>query len=164
MAITLILSLLIMVALFLMLFAGVALIQDKRYFTSAPKDIQEAIQPRQECFLGQHLLGWLMMAVAVLLMVCALFYAGWNGIQMHFSFGEFFLRYAVMLLLLKAFDILFFDWFLLCHSDFYPHFYPEVKGLVGPHQFGFNKKAHIVQIILCPLAAASCAAICQIFV
>ena len=164
MAITLILSLLIMVALFLMLFAGVALIQDKRYFTSAPKDIQEAIQPRQECFGGQHLLGWLMMAVAVLLMVGALFYAGWNGIQMHFSFGEFFLRYAVMLLLLKAFDILFFDWFLLCHSDFYPHFYPEVKGLVGPHQFGFNKKSHIVQIILCPLAAASCAAICQIFV
>ena len=164
MAITLILSLLIMVALFLMLFAGVAFIQDKRYFASAPKDVQEAIQPREERFSGQHLLGWLMMAVAVLLMVGALFYAGLNGIQMHLSFGEFFLRYAVMLLQLKAFDILFFDWFLLCHSDFYPHFYPEVKGLVGPHQFGFNKKAYIVQIILCPLAAASCAAICQIFV
>ena len=164
MGITMILSFIMMAGLFLMLFSGVAFIQDKRYFASAPKDVQKAIQPREERFSGQHLLGWLMMAVAVLLMVGALFYAGLNGIQMHFSFGEFFLRYAVMLLLLKAFDILFFDWFLLCHSDFYPHFYPEVKGLVGPHQFGFNKKAHIVQIILCPLAAASCAAICQIFV
>ena len=163
MGITMILSFIMMAGLFLMLFAGVALIKDKRYFTSAPKDVQEAIQPREERFSGQHLLGWLMMAVAVLLMVGTLFYAGWNGVQMNFSYGELWGRYAVMLLLLKAFDILFFDWFLLCHSDFYPHFYPEVKELVGPHQFGFNKKAHIVQIILCPLAAASCAAICQIF-
>lgn len=29
----------------LMLYAGVALIQDKKYFTSAPKDIQAAINP-----------------------------------------------------------------------------------------------------------------------
>ena len=161
---TMILAFIMMAGLFLMLFAGVALIQDKRYFTSAPKDVQEAIWPREERFFGQHLLGWLMMALAVLLMAGALFYAGLSGIRMHFSFGAFFLRYAVMLLLLKAFDILFFDWFLLCHSDFYPHYYPEVKALVGPHQFGFNKKAHIVQIILCPLVAAACAAICLIFV
>ena len=25
----------------------------------------------------------------------------------------------------------FFDWVLLCHSGFFPHFYPELKGIVG---------------------------------
>ena len=24
-----------------------------------------------------------------------------------------------------------------------PHYFPEVKNLVGPHQFGFNKKSHM---------------------
>ena len=37
---TLLLSLILMAALFLMLYAAVALVQDKRLFTSAPKDIQ----------------------------------------------------------------------------------------------------------------------------
>lgn len=41
---------------------------------------------------------------------------------------------------MEAYDILFFDWVLLCHSNFFPHFYPEVKGIVGPQLFGYNKK------------------------
>ena len=32
---------------------------------------------------------------------------------------------------MEVYDILFFDWVLLCHSNFFPHFYPEVKGIVG---------------------------------
>ena len=38
-----------------------------------------------------------------------------------------------MLCCMELYDILFFDWFLLCHSNFFPHFYPELKGIVGPH-------------------------------
>lgn len=62
-----------------------------------------------------------------------------------------------MLLLLKAFDILFFDWFLLCRSNFFPRYYPEVKAVLGLHLFGFNKKSHVVQtalIVVCSFAAA----------
>lgn len=40
---TLILSLALMAAFFLMLFAAVALVQDRRLFKSAPKDIQAAV-------------------------------------------------------------------------------------------------------------------------
>ena len=39
--VTLLLSFVMMVALFLLLYAAVALVQDKRFFTTAPKDIQE---------------------------------------------------------------------------------------------------------------------------
>ncbi len=39
-----------------------------------------------------------------------------------------------MLCCMELYDILFFDWFLLCHSNFFPHFYPELKGIVGPHR------------------------------
>lgn len=41
---------------------------------------------------------------------------------------------------MAAYDILFFDWVLLCHSNFFPHFYPEIKGIAAPQLFGYNKK------------------------
>ena len=70
---------------------------------------------------------------------------------------QLFARFATMLLLLKAFDILLFDWCLLCRSNFFPRYYPEVKAVLGPHLFGFNKKSRMVRtalIVVCPFAAA----------
>lgn len=45
---------------------------------------------------------------------------------------------------MEVYDILFFDWVLLCHSNFFPHFYPEVKGIAAPQLFGYNKKVHFM--------------------
>lgn len=73
------------------------------------------------------------------------------------------IRYLVMFMLLKVFDILFFDWFLLCHSSFYPYFYPETRDLVVPHQFGFNKRSHVVQIIALIIVALLLAYIMTMF-
>ena len=57
---------------------------------------------------------------------------------------------------MEAYDILFFDWVLLCHSNFFPHFYPEVKGIAAPQLFGYNKKAHLTHFLLyIPLSAPS---------
>lgn len=51
MIVTLILSLLLMAEMFMVLWAAVALIQSKKFFGSAPKDIQEAILEHDERFL-----------------------------------------------------------------------------------------------------------------
>ena len=46
------------------------------------------------------------------------------------------------------------SWVLLCHSNFFPHYYPELKGVVGPQMFGYNKKQHILHFVLdLPLSA-----------
>ena len=63
----------------------------------------------------------------------------------------------------SAYDILFFDWVLLCHSNFFPRFYPEVKGIVGPHLFGYNKKAHLVHFLLYIPLSAALAWVCTLF-
>lgn len=160
---TIILSVILMAGLFLMLLSGVAFIQDKRYFTSAPKDVYEAVLPKEERFPGAHIIGWLLALLSVVLMAGALVYGGWDGIVKGFTFLQFFIRFLTMLLLLKAFDILFFDWVLLCHSNFFPHFYPETKDHVGPHQFGYNRKTHMTHILLCPVISAIGAYICTLF-
>ena len=162
MLVTLILSLVMMAGLFLMLYAAVALIQDKRLFTSAPKAVQDAVLPKPERFPSAHKLGWKLIILSLVLMAGSLFYAGVNGAENGFTFWQFFWRYLVMLLLLKAFDILFFDLILLCHSNFFPRWYPEVKGIVGPQQFGYNWKTHLLHIVMSPVISLALAWLCTV--
>ena len=122
MKITLLASFLVMAAYFLLLYAGVGLIQEKKFFSSAPREVFAAVPERKaERFRGA-------LGAAVL--------AAWDGVRNGFTFGAFFARYLVILYVMEVYDILFFDWVLLCHSNFFPHFYPEVKGIVGPQLFG----------------------------
>ncbi|MDO4415151.1 MAG: hypothetical protein Q4C20_08725 [Erysipelotrichaceae bacterium] len=161
---TLILSLILMAGLFLMLWAGVAFIQDPKYFSSAPKEVRDAILPKAERFKGAHALGWLLAVISILMMAGAVIYGMYDGIRNRFTFMQLFIRFVLMLLSLKAFDILFFDLYLLCNSDFFSHYYPEVKAHLGMHLFGFNAKEHAVMILLCPLIALVLALICSLLI
>ena len=82
-----------------------------------------------------------------------------NGV----TFGAFFARYLVILYVMEAYDILFFDWVLLCHSNFFPYFYPEVKGIAAPQLFGYNKKAHFMHFLLYIPFSAALAWVCTLF-
>ena len=165
MIITLLLSLMLMAGLFLMLLAGVGFIQDTRFFSSAPKEVRGVIRPREERFKGAYAIGWSMAAFSVLLMIGAFIIGAWNGINNCFGFGQFFIRFIVMELLLKTFDILFFDWVLLCNAgfNFFPHFYPETKEVLGQYLFGYNRKTHLAHIIGSFVVAAMLGWICTIF-
>jgi hypothetical protein len=146
-----------MAGLFLMLWGAVGFVQNKNFFTSAPKEALDVIQPKEERFKGQHAVGWAMLILSLALMGGALIYGAYDGIKNGFGFWQFFSRFTAMLLLLKAFDILFFDYYLLCRSGFFSYYYPEVKLILGPHLFGFNRKSHMFQIVLiiaCSLMAA----------
>lgn len=157
---TIILSLVMMAGLFLMLYAGVALIQNPRFFSSAPKEVRTAVQPKPERFRGAHFFGWKLAIIAIVLMGGAVCFGCWDGIRNSYSFGQFFLRFLIMLLSLKAYDVLFFDFFLLCRSGFFPRYYPEVKELLGPHLFGYNRRSHVLTGSLSIAGAAALAGIC----
>ena len=67
-----------------------------------------------------------------------------------------------MLYAMEVYDILFFDWVLLCRSNFFPHFYPELKGVVGPHMFGYNKRTPLIHFASYLPASAAAAALCTL--
>lgn len=138
----------IMVGYFLLLYGGVGFIQDKRFFSSAHKEILAVIPERKERFRGAHIIGWFIIVIAFLLFIGAIILGVWDGVRSDYSFLKFFGRFLVMLYVMEIYDIVFFDWVLLCHSDFFPHFYPEVKGIVGPHMFGYNKKTHMIHFVI----------------
>lgn len=162
MIITIVTTLMMMAAYFLLLYAGVAYIQDKKFFSSAPKEIVDAIPDRKERFNGAHTIGWVLIAIAFLTFAGAFVLGGWDGIKNDFSFLGFFIRFIIMLYGLEIFDIGFFDWKLLCHSNFFPRYYPEVKDIVGPHLFGFNWKIHLMHFIVYIPVGAVIAWICTI--
>ena len=121
MKITLLASLLVMAAYFLLLYAGVGLIQEKKFFSSALKEVFDAVpEKKAERFRGAHVLGWYLGILAMLLFIGAAVLAGWDGVKNGFTFGAFFARYLVILYIMEVYDILFFDWVLLCHSNFFP--------------------------------------------
>lgn len=131
MKITIIATLMIMAAYFLILYAGVAFIQDKRFYSSAPKEYLTIIPERKERFRGAHIIGWLIALAAILLFLGAIVLGTWDGLQNQFTFLEFFVRFLVMLYLMEIYDILFFDWVLLCHSNFFPPLLSRTQGPYG---------------------------------
>ena len=135
---------------------GVGLIQEKRFFGSAPKEVFDAVPAQKEGrFRGARLLGWAAAGIAMLLFAGAIVLAAWDGVRNGFGFWKFFARFLIMLYAMELYDIGFFDWVLLCHSNFFPHFYPEVKGVVGLQLFGYNKKTHALHFALyAPVSAA----------
>lgn len=163
MGVTLILSLILMAALFFMIFVAVALVQDRRLFKSAPKDIQAAALEHEEPFHGARAIGWVLLIITMLIFLAAFLYGAWDGLQYGFTFWQFVGRFLTMLYLLKAFDFIFLDWFLLTKSHFFQYYYPETEGCAGYHQFGFNRKEQLVRIIIFPFVALFAAWLCTLF-
>jgi hypothetical protein len=132
-----------------MLYASAALIQDNRFFATAPKDIRDAIVPRtHERFSGAHALGWFLTALSILGIAGALVIGIRDGMAHNFTFMQYFSRFLTMLVILKIFDVLFIDLFLLCNSQFFQHYYPETEGCEGYSSFGWNYKDHLIQLVL----------------
>lgn len=163
MLVTITLSIILMIGLFGMIYSIAALIQFKKLMSTAPIDIQKAILVHPERFKGAHLLGWIIMIACVITYLFAFVYGGYEGLKNDYSFFQFFIRFLMMLWLMKAFDIIFIDWFILTKSHFFQHYFPETEGCVGYKQFGFNRKEQITQIILFPLIALTLSFICILF-
>lgn len=90
MAVTILATVLIMAAYFLVLYGAVGFIQDKRFFGSAPKENLAAIPEKKERFPGAHVVGWIIEVIAVLMFLGAAVLGAGDGIKNHFSFFQFF--------------------------------------------------------------------------
>ncbi|MBR0134913.1 MAG: hypothetical protein IJM18_01815 [Clostridia bacterium] len=162
MVVTLFLSLVLIVSLIVMLLSAVILVQDKRLFTTAPKDIRAAAKEHAERFPGARALGWVLIVLSVAAMLGAFVYGAYDGVKNGFTFLQFFLRFIIMLYLWKAFDIICLDWLLLTKTHFFQHFYPETKGCAGYSQFGFNRKGQLIRIAVFPIISLLIAWICTL--
>ena len=152
-------------AITLLLISAVAFVQDKRFFSSAPEEAREVIKPRnKELFYGARAMGWALMILSALTITGVFVVAVWDGFRNGYSFLQFFLRFVLILTIYKAYDMIFFDWFLLCRFHFFQHYYPEVESVYNGRKYGFNIKSQLLKLfVIFPAVSALAAWICTLF-
>lgn len=164
MILTIFLAIIFCAAISLLLISAVAFVQDTRLFSSAPKEAREVLKPREtELFRGAKTLGWVLMALSVLSILGVGVIAIWDGFKSGYDFMRFFTRFVVIFTFYKIYDMIFFDWFLLCRFGFFQYFYPEVAPVYNGRKYGYNLKSQLLKlIVIFPAASALAAWICTL--
>ncbi len=165
MILTIFLAIVFSLAITIMMIAAVAFIQDKRFFSSAPKEAQEAIVPRdKELFYGSRVIGWTLMVFAFLLILGVGTISIWDGIRSNYTFWQFFLRFVFIFTVYKLYDMVCFDYFLLMKYHFFQFYFPEVENVYSNRKYGYNIKSQLIKLfIVFPAASALAAWICSLF-
>lgn len=165
MLLTVFLAIVFCAAISLMLLSAVAFIQDKKLFSSAPKEAQEVLRPREtELFYGARIIGWTLMILSMLMIAGVGVIAIWDGLRSDYTFWQFFLRFVFIFTVYKAYDMICFDWFLLCRFRFFQYYFPETEGVYNGRKYGFNLKSQLLKLlVIFPVASAIAAWICSLF-
>ena len=165
MLLTIFLALVFCAAISLMLLSAVAFIQDNRLFSSAPKEAQALLRPREkELFYGARVIGWTLMIFSLLMIAGVGVISIWDGFRSGYTFRQFFLRFVSIFTIYKLYDMTCFDWFLLCRSGFFQHYYPETAPVYNCRKYGYNIKSQLLKLlVIFPAASALAAWICTQF-
>lgn len=165
MLLTVFLSIVFCGAITLMLISAVAFIQDIKFFSSAPKEAREVLVPRdEELFYGARIMGWVLMVFSILMMLGVGAVAIWDGFRNGFTFRHFFTRFVMIFTIYKLYDMIFFDYFLLCKFHFFQYYYPEVESVYDNRKYGFNIRSQLLKLlVIFPAMSALAAWICSLF-
>ena len=164
MLLTVFLSIVFCAAITLMLLSAVAFIQDKKFFSSAPKEAQKVLLPREnELFYGARTVGWTMMVFSILMILGVGVISIWDGLRNGFTFRQFFIRFVMIFTIYKLYDMICFDYFLLMKFRFFQYYYPEVTGIYPLKKYGYNIKSQLLKLfVIFPAASALAAWICTL--
>ena len=169
MLLTIFMAIVFCAAITLLLISAVAFVQydgtNKWFFSSAPKEALKLLKPRkEELFYGAKTLGWVLMIISILIILGVGVISVWDGFRSSFSFLQFFLRFVLIFTIYKTYDMVFFDWFLLCRFRFFQHYYPEVAPVYDGRKYGYNLKSQLLKLlVIFPAASALAAWICTLF-
>lgn len=165
MLLTIFLAIVFCAAISLMMLSAVAFIQDKKFFSSAPKEAREVILPREhELFYGARIIGRTLMIFSILMIAGVGVISIWDGFRSGFTFLQFFLRFVSIFTIYKIYDMICFDYFLLMKYQFFQFYYPEVKSVYSDRKYGYNIKSQLLKLfIIFPAASALAAWICTFF-
>ena len=165
MLITIFLAIVFCAAISLMLLSAVAFIQDKKFFSSAPKETQNILKPRNtELFYGARVIGWVLMGFSIAMIIGVGVISIWDGFRCSFTFRQFFLRFVLIFTIYKIYDMVCFDYFLLMKYKFFQYYFPEIENVYSNRKYGFNIKSQLLKLlVIFPAASALAAWICALF-
>ena len=167
MGLTVLLSLAGCALLFLGIWGVTVTMPTKLLAKNFPQDVQEGLRPRlseweRQPMTPRRFLGWVILVLFCLAYIGLFVIGGIDGLRRGFSFGQFFLRFFIIGAVIKAFDIIALDWFLLTKTRFFQHYFPETEGCAGWQDFGYNRKQQARQIIMIVVGSLIAAWVCTV--
>lgn len=165
MLLTIFLAIVFCAAITILLISAVAFIQNEKFFSSAPKEAQALLKPRNtELFYGARKMGWVLMTISLLMILGVGVISIWDGFRSGYGFAGFFVRFVLIFTIYKVYDMTFFDWFLLCRFHFFQYYFPEIEPVYNGRKYGYNLKSQLLKLlVIFPAASALAAWICTLF-
>ena len=145
--------------LFLAIWVATLTLPFKALARNFPKDVQERLKPRLDNLpmSRKRIIGGILTVLLCLGWLAVFIVGGIDGLHHQFSFRQFLVRFLVIGITVKAFDIICLDYFLLTKTHFFQHYLPETEGCAGWQQFGYNRKQqfrHCIVMLIGCLASA----------
>ena len=115
-----------------------------------PEDVREAAKDHPEPAMHKQITAHILLAVFLLSILAGVIYIGTEGIKDGCGFLSLTGRFIVMLYIMKAFDIIVQDQWLVMTVGYFRKLYPETADCKGWKDRGFNNKNQIIRIIAYP--------------
>ncbi len=128
-----------------------------------PKDVQLAAKEHPEPPKSKQLVAHVLLAIFLIAMLGGMIYLGVDGIENGYGFWKLTLRFIVLLYVMKAFDILVQDQWLVMTVGYFKKIYPETADCDGWKDRGFNNMNQIIRIIIYPFMCMITAGIFMLF-
>ena len=128
-----------------------------------PEDIQSAAKDHPEPPKSKQIAAHILLAAFLAAMFAGMIYLGVDGKKNGYGFWKLTLRFIVMLYVMKAFDIIVQDQWLVMTVGYFKRIFPETADCDGWKDRGFNNKNQIIRIIAYPFLCMITAGIFMIF-
>ena len=112
---------------------------------------------------GKQMIAHLLLTIFLIAMFGGMIYLGIDGLKSGFGFWQMTLRFVVFLYVMKAFDILVQDQWLVLTIGYFKKLYPETAECEGWKDRGFNNKNQIIRIVTYPILCMITAGIFMLF-
>ena len=118
-----------------------------------PKDVREAAKDHPAPPVYKQIIAHILLAVFLISVFGGVIYVGMNGIREGLGYWQLTARLIVLLYVMKAFDIIVQDQWLVMTVGYFKKIYPETSECEGWKDRGFNNRNQIARIVAYPFLA-----------
>ncbi len=128
-----------------------------------PEDVRETAKDHVDPPKNKQMIAHCLLAFFLIAMLAGIIYIGLDGVRNDIGYLQLTLRFIVLLYVMKVFDIVVQDQWLVMTVGYFKKIFPETAECEGWKNRGFNNKNQIIRIILYPFLCMLTAGIFMLF-
>ncbi len=115
-----------------------------------PEDVRLTAKDHPEPVKSKQMIAHALLALFLIAMLAGIIFLGTDGLNNGYGFWKLTLRFLIMLYIMKAFDIIVQDQWLVMTVGYFKKIFPETKDCEGWKNRGFNNRNQIIRIVTYP--------------